>query len=174
MTALDELPLFDRRGHPRVVVEVSAGSSAKFKFDSKLGAFLFERALELGLAYPNDWGFFPSTLADDGDPLDALVWHPTASPQGSVIVVRPVALARVTQVQTGESGETRNDRVIAVPLEWDGTSTLAARTREELACFLERVAAGAGHEARVEGWGDAREASAAIHEAARRFEARPK
>lgn len=98
MAALERLPLFDTGDNPRVFVEVSAGSKTKFKFDPKLGAFLFQRRLELGLAYPHDWGFFPSTLADDGDPLDAMVWQETALPQGCVIVVRPIALARVTLV----------------------------------------------------------------------------
>jgi len=171
MTALDRLPLFDLRGNPRVVVEVSAGSNTKFKFDPNLEAFLFQRRLELGVTYPYDWGFFPSTLADDGDPLDALVWQETALPQGCVIVVSPVALARVTQVQKGQSGETRNDRVIAVPAECEKSFTFAASMREQLAQFFVRAAAGSGHDAQVERWDGASEARAAINEAAHRFDA---
>jgi inorganic pyrophosphatase len=110
-------------------------------------------------------------LADDGDPLDALVWQETALPQGSVIVVRPVALARVTQVQAGRSRETQNDRVVALPAESEESFTLSASMREQLAQFLVRAAVGSGHEARVEGWYDANEAGEAIREAAHRYEA---
>jgi len=171
MAALDRLPLFDTRGNPRVVVEVPGGSTAKFKFDPKLEAFLFQRRLELGLAYPHAWGFFPSTLADDGDPLDAMVWQDNALPQGCVIAVSPVALARVTQVQKGQSGETRNDRVIAVPAESEKSFTFAAAMREQLAQFFVRAAAGSGHDAQVERWDGASEARAAINQAAHRFDA---
>ncbi|MGB3579946.1 MAG: inorganic diphosphatase [Roseiarcus sp.] len=50
-----------RRGNPR-------GSRAKFANDAKLETFILSKSLLTGLTYPHDWGFVPSTKADDGDP----------------------------------------------------------------------------------------------------------
>ena len=65
---LDQLPAFVRGNVFRVVVESPRGASAKLKFDPGTGAMTLSRPLTLGLTYPFDWGFVPSTEAADGDP----------------------------------------------------------------------------------------------------------
>ena len=65
-----------------------------------------------GLSYPYDWGFIPSTKANDGDPLDVLIIHDAQTFPGVVLRCRPVGILEVEQ-QAGQEG--KNDRVFAVP-----------------------------------------------------------
>ncbi|WOH53610.1 inorganic diphosphatase [Bradyrhizobium sp. sBnM-33] len=66
-----------------------------------------------GLTYPYDWGFIPSTKADDGDPVDVLVIHETGTYPGLVLRCRPIGVLEV--LQTTRRKKNRNDRVFAVP-----------------------------------------------------------
>jgi inorganic pyrophosphatase len=60
------LPPLTDDGDVHVVVEKHRGSLAKFAYPRN-GKHSFSRDL------PHDWGFVPSTEADDGDPLDIMV-----------------------------------------------------------------------------------------------------
>ena len=66
-----------------------------------------------GLAFPYDFGFFPSTLGADGDPLDVLLFLDDAVPPGSVATARLIGVLEVEQKDQGEPWE-RNDRFFAV------------------------------------------------------------
>ena len=59
------LPTFAGPRDVHVVVETPRHAQAKFKFEPTLGVFVLSRALSLGLSYPYDWGFVPSTAAPD-------------------------------------------------------------------------------------------------------------
>jgi inorganic pyrophosphatase len=83
MTNYFALPTWaDSRGQVHAVVETPRGSRAKLEFDPKLGAFTLAKPLLAGLTYPYDWGFIPSTKAEDGDPLDVLIIHDAATYPG--------------------------------------------------------------------------------------------
>ena len=56
-----------------IVVEIPKGSRNKYEMDHESGAIWLDRTLFTAMQYPADYGFFPDTLAEDGDPLDALV-----------------------------------------------------------------------------------------------------
>ena len=56
-----------------VMVEIPKGSRNKYEFDQKLGRIRLDRMLFSSTCYPSDYGFVPNTLAEDGDPIDALV-----------------------------------------------------------------------------------------------------
>ncbi len=113
MTNLAKLPTWADKKHVYAVVETPRGSRAKLEFDSKLGAFTLSKPLLAGLTYPYDWGFIPSTKADDGDPLDVLIIHDAATYPGLVLPCVPIGVLKVVQKTDGKSE--RNDRIFAVP-----------------------------------------------------------
>jgi hypothetical protein len=71
--SLDRLPTRADGDCVNVIVESPRGSRLKFDFDPKLGTFTVGRPLPLGMSYPFDWGFIPSTRGADGDPVDAMI-----------------------------------------------------------------------------------------------------
>jgi len=64
------------------------GSRAQLTYDPKLETFALTKSLLTGLTYPHDWGFVPSTKADDGDPLDIMIIHDPATFPGLVVTCR--------------------------------------------------------------------------------------
>jgi inorganic pyrophosphatase len=57
----------------QVIIETPKGSRNKYAFDPKQKIFQLMKVLPAGMAFPYDFGFIPSTLAEDGDPTDVLV-----------------------------------------------------------------------------------------------------
>src|SRR3712207_9241361 len=53
-----------------VVVEVPAGSRNKYEYEPELGVIVRDRVLPGNVRYPADYGFIPSTVSVDGEPLD--------------------------------------------------------------------------------------------------------
>jgi hypothetical protein len=83
------------------VIEPPRGSSCKLDFDPKLRVFTLAKPLMAGLTYPYDWGFIPSTQAEDGDPLDVLVIHDAQTYPG-VVELAFVALHRRRRQHFGQ------------------------------------------------------------------------
>jgi inorganic pyrophosphatase len=75
-----------------VVIEIPMGSRNKYEMDHELGRIRLDRTLFTATQYPADYGFVPETLAEDGDPLDALVLVEQPTFPGCQIAVRPVAV----------------------------------------------------------------------------------
>jgi len=94
------------------VIETPQGSRNKFAFDPERGIFQLKRVLPLGMVFPYDFGFLPSTLAEDGDPLDVLVLMDMPTFPGCVVAVRLIGVIEGEQTEEGETN--RNDRLIAV------------------------------------------------------------
>lgn len=95
------------------MVETPRGSRAKFDYDPKLKTFTLSKSLLTGLTYPHDWGFVPSTKADDGDPIDVMVVHDATTFPGIIFTCRVIGILQIEQKHKGKS--LRNDRVFAVP-----------------------------------------------------------
>jgi inorganic pyrophosphatase len=94
------------------VVETVRGSRNKYKWDAELEAFTLSGVLYAGASFPYDFGFVPSTLAEDGDPVDVLLLMDEAAFVGAVVAARVVGVIEAEQTEERET--TRNDRLIAV------------------------------------------------------------
>jgi inorganic pyrophosphatase len=79
-------------GEIEVVVEIPRGSRNKYEFDHENHVMRLDRRLFSAMTYPADYGFIPDTLAQDGDPLDALVLVEDPTFPGCHVVARPVAV----------------------------------------------------------------------------------
>src|SRR6202789_4550478 len=65
-----------------------------------------------GMLFPFDFGFIPSTLGDDGDPLDIMVLMDAPAHVGCLIDVRIIGVIAAEQTEDGKT--TRNDRLLGV------------------------------------------------------------
>jgi inorganic pyrophosphatase len=93
-----------------VIVEIPQGSTNKYEFDPKTGLIRLDRPLYSPMQYPGDYGFIPSTLADDGDPLDIIVMMREPSFSGCLISARPLGVL----VMEDEKG--LDEKILAVPV----------------------------------------------------------
>jgi inorganic pyrophosphatase len=174
MPNLSSLPVLAGDGSVHVVIETPRGSRAKLAYDPKLGTFVLRKSLLTGLTYPHDWGFIPSTRADDGDPLDVMVIHDAATFPGLVVVCRLIGILEVEQKTKGESE--RNDRVFAAPLKSHSERALkdvrdlTKPLQEELEKFFIATEELEDKKLKFIGWDGPESAMAAVKHAAKRFE----
>src|SRR3954462_7523869 len=99
----------------RAIIEAAKYSRNKFKYDPETNLFKLTGLLPEGMMFPFDFGFIPSTLGDDGDPLDIMVLMDAPAQVGCLIDVRIVGIIEAKQVEDGETQ--RNDRVLGVAQE---------------------------------------------------------
>ena len=114
MADLTELPnqLDAERGTCRAIIETPRGCRNKFDFDPDSNLFMLAGLLPEGMMFPFDFGFIPSTLGEDGDPLDILVLMDAPAHVGCPIEVRLIGVISAEQTQDGKK-ET-NDRLLGV------------------------------------------------------------
>jgi inorganic pyrophosphatase len=118
----------------RVVIETPKGSRNKFAFDPKQHVFELKKVLPAGMTFPYDFGFVPSTIADDGDPIDVLVLMDEPAFPGCVLSCRPVGV--IEGEQKDKKGKERNDRIIAV--EKDAHSFADVKTIDDMGKQFEK------------------------------------
>ncbi len=94
-----------------VFVEIPAGSRNKYEWDDELGGIVLDRRLFTSMSYPSDYGFIENTLAEDGDPLDALVLVSDPTFPGCRVRVRPIGIFHMSD----EKGS--DEKIICVPVK---------------------------------------------------------
>lgn len=97
-----------------VVVETSKGSRNKITFDAERGLYELTGVLPVGASFPYDFGFVPSTLADDGDPLDVLLLMDEPAFAGCLVPARLIGVITAEQHEEESGPAQRNDRLLAV------------------------------------------------------------
>lgn len=96
-----------------VVVETPKGSRNKMAFEPELEVFVLKGVLPEGHSFPFDFGFVPSTLAADGDPLDVLLLLDAPTFPGCLVEARLISALEIEQRET-DGTTLRNDRLLAV------------------------------------------------------------
>jgi inorganic pyrophosphatase len=125
-----DVPVFD------VVVETPKGSRNKYELDHKQGVFRLDREMFSATRFPIDYGFVEGTLAEDGDPLDALVLVGEPTFPGCRIECRTVGLLRMHDQQG------RDDKLLCVPawdarLEWRDLKDVPKPLLDEIGHFFQ-------------------------------------
>jgi inorganic pyrophosphatase len=138
------------------VIESPKGSRIRYAYDSGIGAFRFFKEVSGDRGYPAAYGFVPSTMSTDGEPLDILVLSSEPTFPGCVISCRPVGVLVLTD------GEKPDHKILAIPLRGGGDhgdvedlDGLPDTVKDELAEFFASHPNLSGFEQNVVGWEDA-------------------
>ncbi len=94
-----------------VVIEIPYGSQNKYELDPDTGAVFLDRVLYSSEFYPFNYGFIPSTKADDGDALDVAVFLTNPVPPMTVVKTRAIGILKKI-----DSGDVDNC-VLGVPVD---------------------------------------------------------
>src|SRR5271156_279041 len=94
------------------IIETPKGSRNKFDYDPESNLFKLGGLLPEGMMFPFDFGFIPSTLGDDGDPLDIMVLMDAPAHVGCLMEVRIIGIIEAEQTEDGKTES--NDRLLGV------------------------------------------------------------
>ena len=151
------------------VIEIPRGQTNKYEYDKQLNVFRLDRNLFSPVHYPGDYGFIPSTLSDDGDPLDVLVLVDAPSFPGCLMIVRPIGMLKM--IDQGREDE----KILAVgtnnPIYNDihDYQKLYPHLLLEIEHFFSVYKELEAKTTRISGWQDAEQARAMILECQANF-----
>ena len=140
---LSEITPFDREtGAIKIVIETPKGSRNKYKYEPENDCLELTTVMPEGMIFPYDFGFIPSTLGPDGDPLDVLVLMDAPVVPGCVIRGRLIGVIKARQREKKDKDWVRNDRLIAVAChaqthqDEKSLKDLRPRCADEIAAFF--------------------------------------
>ena len=153
-----------------VFVEIPSGARNKYEWDTGLGGIVLDRRLFTSMSYPADYGFLEGTLAEDGDPLDALVLVGEPTFPGCRIRVRAVGVFHMAD----EKGN--DEKLICVPLRDPAWGTISdihdvpAPLRNEIEHFFQVYKDLESGQTDTRGFANRSEAQAVIAASRERFD----
>src|SRR5579883_648042 len=103
-----------KRDDINVIIETPRENQNKLDYNPELGIFELASVMPQGSVFPYDFGFIPSTLGEDGDPLDVLVLLDQPVPTGTLVRARLIGVIEAEQSEEGKV--LRNDRLLAVAI----------------------------------------------------------
>lgn len=92
MNLIDTITPYNKKGELNVIIDIPAGSMNKYEYDHEYGCVVLDRVLSIPMAYPCEYGSIPQTLAQDGDPVDVVVYATFPTVPGCLMKVRPIGL----------------------------------------------------------------------------------
>ncbi len=122
-----DLPAIDRgTGMANAIIETSKHARAKLDYEPRSGYYKLHDVLPEGLEFPFNFGFIPSTLAEDGDPLDLLVITDAILPPNCLLTVRLLGVIEAEEKVKQKQHANRNDRLVGVPSGDPAAASLAS------------------------------------------------
>ncbi len=162
----------------KAVIETPKGRRNKFKYQPKSGMFSLSHVLPQGFSFPFDFGFIPSTRADDGDALDVIVLMDEPAHVGCLLDIRLIGV--ITVVQTEKGKKARNDRLVGVSLrsfefgEAKSIHDLPKPLVQQISEFIGLYNKNSGKQDEVTGVDGPQRAAELLEKAISEFEAEPK
>jgi len=120
-----------------VVVEIPRGSRNKYEYDHDHHVMRLDRRLFSATVYPTDYGFVPDTLAEDDDPLDAIVLLEEPTFPGCWVTGRVIGVFWMTDDKGPDA------KIVCVPAgdpRWEGVNEIndvPELLRAEIAHFFD-------------------------------------
>ena len=156
-----------------VIIEIPANSTpVKYEVDKETGLLSVDRFMPTAMHYPCNYGYVPSTLAEDGDPVDVLVMTPFAIQPGVLIVCRALGLLKMED----EAG--MDSKILAVPIEKvcvqyshiKSLDDISEIFKSSIKHFFEHYKElESGKWVKVNGWEDKQAAHAELEEGVKRY-----
>lgn len=98
-----------------VIIETPRNTQGKYVFDPMNQCYKLKKILPLGMSFPYDFGMIENTIAEDGDPADAMVITECITYPGVRLTCRIIGSLQAKQSEQGIS--VRNDRYFVVPTD---------------------------------------------------------
>lgn len=154
-----------------VFVEVPVGSRNKYEYEPEMGAIMRDRVLPGNVRYPADYGFIPSTISTDGEPVDVVVAAYDPVFPGCVLRARVLGALKMA------TGQDQEPNVFAVPADdarFEDIKTLEDMTEQNLReienFFVTYMNLEGGEEVEVRGWHDQEETYEIIRQSSQAYQ----